>query len=95
MWEGRFKNVLVESDEQLLHLTRYIHLNPVAAYLVDKPENWSASSYKEYLSGDNDKNKICEYSEILEIEPSFYKEFVEDRISYQREIAKIKELILE
>src|SRR3990167_9648627 len=31
LWESRFKNVLVETDNQLLHLTRYIHLNPVTA----------------------------------------------------------------
>ena len=46
---NRFKAVKVESDDQLLHLTRYLHLNPVTAYLVDKPEDWQASSYKEYL----------------------------------------------
>ena len=39
LWEGRFKKVLVETDEQLLHLTRYIHLNPVTDYLINKPEN--------------------------------------------------------
>jgi putative transposase len=49
LWEGKFKNVLVSSDEQLLHLSRYIHLNPVAALLVDKPEEWGASSYKADL----------------------------------------------
>lgn len=26
LWEARFKSVLVESDEYLIHLTRYIHL---------------------------------------------------------------------
>ena len=29
LWESRFKNVEVASDEQLVHLTRYVHLNPV------------------------------------------------------------------
>jgi putative transposase len=38
LWEGRFRKVLVGSDEQLLHLTRYVHLNPVTACLVDKPK---------------------------------------------------------
>ncbi|MBN1870037.1 MAG: transposase [Candidatus Omnitrophica bacterium] len=48
LWEGRFKNVLVKTDEQLLHLTRYIHLNPVTANLVSSPEDWVFSSYAEY-----------------------------------------------
>ncbi len=94
LWEGRFKHVLVESDEQLLHLTRYIHLNPTTAYLVDKPEDWLVSSYREYLAGTGN-SKICKYDDILDIEPKDYKEFVEDRISYQRELAKIKHLFLD
>ena len=95
LWESRFKDVLVQIDDQLLHLTRYVHLNPVTAYLVNEPEDWPASSYKEYLSEINKENKICIYDDILNIEPVFYKEFVENRISYQRELAKIKELLLE
>jgi len=38
LWESGFKKVLIESDEQLLHLTRYVHLNPVTAYIVNKPD---------------------------------------------------------
>ncbi len=37
LWESRFKRVEVTSDEQLLHLTRYIHLNPVTAHIVEEP----------------------------------------------------------
>ncbi len=93
LWEGRFKSVLVKTDEQILHLTRYVHLNPVTAYLVDGPEKWIASSYNEYLLNRDDG--ICKYDEVLNIEPGFYKGFVEDRASYQRELAKIKDLLIE
>ncbi|MCK4905287.1 transposase [bacterium] len=94
LWEGKFKNILVETDEQLLHLTRYIHLNPATAYLVNKPEEWLWSSYKEYLL--ETKAKICRYDDILDIEPdSSYRKFVEGRIPYQRELAKIKDLTVE
>ncbi len=96
LWESRFKNVLVETDEQLIHLTRYLHLNPVTAFLIDKPELWTASSYNEYLSkSQNDQKTICAYKDILEIRPNEYKKFVDDRIDYQRELAKIKSLVLE
>ncbi|MBN1622087.1 MAG: transposase [Endomicrobiales bacterium] len=91
LWEGRFKNVLVGTDEQLIHLTRYIHLNPVTYHFVDKPDKWEYSSFNEYLHGE----KICKFKNILDIEPSKYKEFVNDRISYQRELAKIKKLLYE
>lgn len=95
LWEGRFKSVLIKTDEQLLHLTRYVHLNPTTAYLVDKLEAWSASSYQEYVGKVDDNDRICKYDEFLKIKPSAYKEFVEDRVSYQRELAKIKDLSIE
>ena len=93
LWETRFKNVHVDTDEQLLHLTRYIHLNPVTALLVKKPEDWNFSSYKEYLR--ESPRKICEFEEFIPIEKNEYKLFVEERIDYQKELAKIKHLLLE
>jgi len=93
LWEGRFKNVIVETDEYLIHLTRYLHLNPVTAGLVERPEEWLATSYREYLSQNG--NKICKYENILNIEKERYKNFVEDRIQYQKELAKIKSITLE
>ena len=92
LWEGRSKRVLLEGNEQLLHLTRYIHLNPVTAHLVDKPEKWPWSSYSEYLLETSDDKGICNYSFIMDIKPSAYKEFVEDGIAYQRSMAKAKKL---
>lgn len=34
LFQGPFKAVLVETDEQLLHLSRYIHINPVVSGVV-------------------------------------------------------------
>jgi len=92
LWEGRFKRVKLETNEQLLHLTRYIHLEPVIKKLVAKPEDWLFSSYREYLA--EVKERLCNFEGFLEINPS-YKEFVEDRIAYPRELEKIKNLIIE
>lgn len=94
LWVGRFRNVHVESDEQLLHLTRYIHLNPVTAHLVDKPEQWTFSSYLEYVAPSRVKRPLCEYSDLLDVRPRSYRSFVEEQIDYQRELAKIKHLTL-
>jgi putative transposase len=93
LWEGRFKDVRVKTDDQLLHLTRYIHLNPVTAYLVGAPEEWRASSYREYLSGV--KDPICTFKGLLNIDPARYRLFVEDRAGYQRRLGEIKRLLLE
>jgi len=95
LWQGRFKKIRIESEEQLLHVTRYIHLNPVTAYLVDKPDDWSASSYLEYIQGGVDDEKICKYDNYIEVKPDVYRRFVEERIVDQRELAQIKRFLLD
>ncbi|MEK7142833.1 MAG: transposase [Patescibacteria group bacterium] len=94
LWESRFRSILINRNEYLLHLTRYIHLNPVTANSVDHPEDWDFSSYKEYINTVSNNEKICNYKGILEIDSS-YRKFVKDRISYQRELAQIKDLIID
>lgn len=95
LWEGRFKNVLVETQEHLLHLTRYIHLNPVTAFLVNNPKEWEFSSYKEYIGLCDENKKLCQFSSYLDIDASNYEEFVKDNIDYQRSLSKIKHLVIE
>ncbi|MEK9167339.1 MAG: transposase [Patescibacteria group bacterium] len=94
LWESRFKNVLVQSDEQLLHLTRYLHLNPVSADLIAVPDQWVYSSYCQYIGENTDKN-ICNWEGVLDIQPKEYRKFVSGRISYQRSLSKIKHLLIE
>jgi putative transposase len=95
LWESKFKNVEVGTDEQLLHLTRYLHLNPVTANLVEDPQDWSFSSYKEYLGEKQADKNICNYSGLLHVVPEDYKKFVSSRKDYQRELAGLKELFPE
>lgn len=49
IFEGEFKSKILGSTEYLLTLSRYIHANPSAARLVQKPELWEFSSYLDYL----------------------------------------------
>jgi putative transposase len=46
LFQGRFHSVLVEREEHLLALTRYIVLNPVRAALCSHPQRWRWSSYR-------------------------------------------------
>jgi len=60
IFQGRYKSFLCDRDEYLLSLVRYIHLNPVRAKLVKKPDQYRWSSHKDYLIGakglvDNDR----------------------------------------
>ncbi len=49
LFQGPFKAILVDRDEYLLHLSRYIHCNPVNAGLVNRAEDWAYSSYRDYI----------------------------------------------
>jgi REP element-mobilizing transposase RayT len=44
VFQGRFRGILFDKQKYLLSLIRYLHLNPVRAGLVDKPQDWSWSS---------------------------------------------------
>ncbi len=50
LFEGRFRSRLIEDDAYLLEATRYTHLNPVRAGLVNGPEDHVWSSYRCYVA---------------------------------------------
>lgn len=54
LFQGRYKAIVVDRDSYLGELSRYIHLNPVRAGFVRKPEDYPYSSYCVYLSGKGD-----------------------------------------
>jgi len=96
LWASRFKNVRVEDDEQLQHLTRYIHLNPTSAGLVKNPEDWMFSSYGQYIQSNLSENEgICNYENLIDIKPKEYQKFVNDRKAYQKDLALIKEKLFD
>jgi len=45
VFQGRFKAILVDKENHLLELCRYVVLNPVRSRRVEKPEAWQWSSY--------------------------------------------------
>ncbi len=54
LWEGRHKGSMVDADRYLLTCYRYIELNPVAAAMVKKPEQYQWSSYHTNGAGNQD-----------------------------------------
>lgn len=96
--QGQFKAVRIEDENQLLHLSRYIHLNPYTGYVVNsfnQLENYRWSSFGNYLGKIN--TDMLEKEVILSqfTEVNKYKEFVYDQANYQRELDKIKHLTIE
>ena len=57
LFQGRFKALLVDADEYLKHLSRYIHLNPVRAKMVESAADYPWSSYPFFIG----KEKIPQW----------------------------------
>jgi len=49
LFQGRYQAILVDIDEYAKELSRYIHLNPVRAKIVETAEEYDWSSYKFYI----------------------------------------------
>ncbi|PJA40964.1 hypothetical protein CO178_01185 [candidate division WWE3 bacterium CG_4_9_14_3_um_filter_34_6] len=92
----RFNAVHIESEEQLLHVSRYIHLNPYSSSIVkdiNKLENYKWSSYKSYVT--NEEDKLINNRYILKFfgnNKDEYKKFVMDRGDYQKSLEILKYL---
>lgn len=48
LFQGRYNGILIDKNNYLLAVSRYIHLNPVNSRLVDRPEDYQYSSYSQY-----------------------------------------------
>jgi putative transposase len=88
LFQGRFKAIHVDREEYLLHLARYIHLNPVAAGLTRSPEEWEFSNYRDMLGF---RHGTLAHSDIVMAQfPSsdHYRKFVEAYIADDREFIR-------
>lgn len=61
LFQGRYKAILCQEDRYLAELVRYIHLNPVRAKMVARPEDYEYSGHRAYLGVDT--------SGLVDVEP--------------------------
>jgi len=97
-FQGKVKAIRIETEKQLLHVSRYIHLNPYTSYIIKglkEIENYPYSSFPEYIGKlqINLCNKEIILSQFKNIES--YKRFVFDQADYQRKLETIKHLLQE
>lgn len=64
LWQGRFKNPIIQTDEYLLQCLKYIELNPVRAHIVSVPQDYRWSSYKFHAFGKDE-------SMLLDKDPAY------------------------
>lgn len=95
LFQGEFKAVLIENDEQLLHVSRYIHLNPYVSHLVKTLDQYEWSSYPEYLG--QSAKKICSKEDVLWQfkNPQSYQQFILDYTGYALELEFIKHQLMD
>lgn len=98
LFQSKFNAVRIETDEQLIHLSRYIHLNPYTAYLIKDIKDLRYYPYSSLLEYLNPKTQgFCNKEIILDNfrTPKDYLHFIFEQASYQRELDKIKHIIME
>lgn len=98
LFQEMFKAVRIETDEQLLHTVRYIHLNPITSYVIKDPgelEKYPWTSFIDYLG----KRQLALLSTDMVIShfpnPNILKEFTLNQVDYQRTLGSIKHLLME
>lgn len=78
--QGRYNAEIIETDSYILDVSRYIHLNPIKANMVLKPEEYEWSSYSMFIGKKEEKlinsEKILSYFHE-ENKKQLYQEFVE------------------
>ena len=63
LFQGRFKGIIVDKNDYLVSLSRYIHLNPVRAGLAQRPEDYRWTSYRAYI--DKAKSPLVDITDTL------------------------------
>lgn len=96
LWQDKYFSELIEDDKQMLETSRYIHLNPVKANMVKKPEDYEWSSYSMFLE--------LKYEELIKSQNilayfrnvncrELYKQFVESAMKIKNKKSNYKELV--
>ena len=96
LFKSPFRTKWISSDEVFLHVSRYIHLNPVTSYLIEYKdlETYPWTSYPFYLGGLKSDMLNSEFLLKIAGEKDNYGKFVSNQVDYQRRLKKIKSLLL-
>ncbi len=99
LFQNAFKAKRIIADEQFIHVSRYIHLNPVTSYIVefDKLASFDWTSFPVYASNANEQFPFINPDFLWKMLGSKekYVKFVADQVDYQRKLVHIKDLMID
>lgn len=86
LFQGRYKSILVDKDSYLMELSRYVHLNPVRAGIVQRPDEYAYSSYHGFVGRKKEpflavNPLLTMFSTKTVAARSRYREFVENGLA--------------
>lgn len=95
IFQDQFKSVLVENNNQILHLSAYIHSNPEVADLIKESDEWKFSSYPNFLN--LEEYNLCSKDIILEqfADIQSYKKFVQESVPKIKSLKNLNYILLD
>ena len=83
LFQGRYQAILVDSDEYLRCLCRYIHSNPVKDGFAVAPELWPYSNYADWIGAPRSVSLDQAAAERQALEQAFVAEFFGSAARYR------------
>lgn len=94
LFQGRYKHKEINSEDGFIYLSGYIHINPVIAKIVKRPEYYKYSSYQSFLSK-KEKDFLTIDKELFEMKPEDYEKFISELIVDKELMKKIEQINIE
>ncbi len=95
VFQSMFKGLRIETDEQFLHVARYIHLNPYTGFILKEKQElltYSWTSFIDYMG------KPRQFVSTMRLQKFFkstgnLQKFTFDQADYQRKLSNLKQLL--
>lgn len=100
LFQGKFKAVHIQTDKQLLHVVRYVHLNPYTGHVIKSIEDcfsYPYSSLQAYTNENHCEDTLVKTETILKYFNTIeaFEQFMIDHAEYQKTLGLIKHLSLD
>jgi len=92
LFQGRYRGIICDKDAYLLSLIKYIHLNPLRARIVKKPEGYKWSSHRSYSYSEKNEGAFVDTDQVLRMFSEYkaqarklYRAYINDSVRIKKE----------